>query len=306
MTTPDAEPGTSAARCIVCGSTSDDIVLQENGYEGRACTCGTIYMSPVPPESVIDPTAVGHSDAFYDLPVDLKARWIRRRVGGRSLLEIGCGTGAFLAAARRLGFAVEGIEPSIGRARIAEAIAGARVHPVLLEDFRSRGARYDVVYHSDMLAHFADPRAALRQMTALLAPGGVLAFEVGLLGGIPRFWYRHMRDISYPEHRWFYSRASLVSLLRDCDLIVTHATRFDLSLCVLLTRSIRSLAALRTRARRRAVSVTPPLAPVNTRARASLAERPTYNAIQNFLRYRAGWLLPPVGPGTQFVIARPR
>ena len=293
----NATTANRTARCIVCGAVSDDVVFRENGYEGRACACGTIYTSPVPPPSIIDPTHVGHLDDFYDLPARQKARWVRRHTAGVSLLEIGCGSGSFLSAAKRVGFRVEGVEASPPRAVLAAARTGATVHSVLLEDFDPGSVRYDVVYHTDMLSHFEDPRAALRKMASLLGQDGLLAFEVGLLGGLPRIWYRGIRDIGYPGHRWFYSEASLATLLTTSGLRVRHATRFDLSLCLALALLLRPLAALR-----RAMLSPKAAAPAHARAikaagRVPLAHRRAHSVVQNFLRYRVGALLPRIGPG---------
>lgn len=293
------------ASCIVCGGTSEDVVLWDNGYEGRACSCGTIYTSPEPPPNAIDPTYVGHTDAFYDLAAPLKARWVRKHTEGSALLEVGCATGSFLEAARETGFNVEGIEPSRERAHIAEQRLGAPIYRCLLEDFDPMARRYDVVYHCDMLAHFDDPRAALIKMSALLAPGGVLAFEVGLVAGLRRSWYRYLNDIGYPQHRWLYSERSLERLLKQSNLEVVASTRYDLSACIMFGQLLRSLA----RAKRLVMHYTRRAKPQQTsaaaRTRVSLSERLLYQKFESLLRYRVGAMLPAVGPGTILVVAAP-
>ena len=56
------------ARCTVCNGTSEETVFRENGYEGRACRCGTIYMTPEPAPEDVDASLVLHEDTFYDCP----------------------------------------------------------------------------------------------------------------------------------------------------------------------------------------------------------------------------------------------
>ena len=95
----------------------------------------------------------------------------------RALLEVGCAHGWFLDAARARGYAVQGIEPDapIG------ARAAARGHPVAIGYFPAAlpaGARYDVVVFNDVFEHLPDPRAALRDVRAVLAPGGVVAINL--------------------------------------------------------------------------------------------------------------------------------
>ncbi len=299
--------GTDAMCCIVCGGTSDDVVLRDNGFEGRACACGTIYTSPRPKPGEVDHTLVGHDDAFYDLAAALKARWIRRHARGATLLEVGCGAGAFLLQAQRTGYSVEGVEPDGARAAVARIKTASPIHERFLAEF-SCDQRFDVVAHFDMLAHFPDPRAALTDMSALLSNSGVLAFEVGLIGGTPRFWYRGLDPIGYPQHRWLYSEASLRTLLQQAGLRIRRSARFDLSACVALTLGLRRLARLRNallpgRATRDSNVQTPPTIsrsaqPLKPRARAV-----AYEQLQNFLRYRVGAVLPSIGPGTLLIVA---
>ena len=169
--------------CAVCGGVSRRVVWRENGYEGRACRCGTVYTAP-PPRDAIDPTIDSHPDSYYAAAARRRVRWIKRyRTSGR-LLEIGCGEGHFLSAAQAAGYDVAGIEPEPGRAGRAAERLGVHVECARLESCRLGRARFDIVYHCDLLSHFADPVGALQKMQGLLAPHGVLAFEVGLLADI--------------------------------------------------------------------------------------------------------------------------
>jgi hypothetical protein len=289
------------ARCTVCDGTSDETVFRENGYEGRACGCGTIYMTPQPPPEDIDASLVLHEDTFYDWPAGLKADWVRKHTTGRDLLEIGCGTGAFLEAARARGFRVEGIEADAERAKVAAGRADTVVHPAFFEHVQAQ-PRFDVVYHCDMLAHFHRPAEALRLMTRFLRPGGVLAFEVGFVADIPRFWYSWIGEIGYPEHRWLYSQRSLRRLLHDTGLKIEHIKIFDLSACVTMNQALRTAARalrpLRPR-RRKAASESSGGGDVAPDGNGALFR------LQNILRYRVGAWLPRVGPATALVIASP-
>jgi SAM-dependent methyltransferase len=283
-------------RCAVCDGMSSHVVWRENGYEGRACACGTVYTTPPPALDAVDPTADAHPDSYYAAPAPRRVRWLQRHHAGRRLLEIGCGEGHFLAAAQAEGYRVVGIEPEPGRARRAAARLDASVECALLESCRVRPAQFDVVYHCDLLSHFADPVAALRKMTAFLAPGGVLAFEVGLLGGIAPWWYTMAGSIGYPQHRWLFSVASLRRLLGRADLELGPTAHFGLAPEALFRGAMRGLAR-RYRDLRAAAHLRPA-----TRVTASRVLDQT----ESFWRYTVGQLAPPVGPATLFAIAHPR
>lgn len=99
---------------------------------------------------------------------------------GRTLLDVGCGTGTFLAGARHRGFVPAGLDFDAGNIRIARERYGLQdVHALSVDDFARRepGARYDAVTLFEVVEHVEDPRALLRSARALLAPGGVLAFS---------------------------------------------------------------------------------------------------------------------------------
>ena len=287
-------------RCVVCDGASPRVVWRENGYEGRACACGTVYTTPEPTPGVVDPTVDGHTESYYARPARRRVRWLRRHRPSGRVLEIGCGEGHFLAAAQAAGYEVAGVEPEPGRARRAARRLAAPVQCALLETCALGNARFDIVYHCDLLSHFADPVAALRTMTGLLRPDGVLAFEVGILGGIAPRWYSMIGGLGYPQHRWLYSEGSLRRLLARADLELTHATRFGLAPTVLAVSAIRSLARASRpwrSARTSATGIAPP-----TRSTASRV----VDRLEPFWRYTAGRLAPGVGPATVFAIARPR
>jgi SAM-dependent methyltransferase len=301
-----------SAACFLCGAQSGRVVLCENGYDGVHCACGTIFVRPRPAHADDDDTLVMHPDDFYDLAAERKARWVRAHTAGRTLLEIGCGSGAFLDAATRAGFLVEGVEPVASRAQQARDRTGRPVHEAWLHNFVST-ARHDVVYHCDLLSHFSDPANALGRMRALLTPGGALAFEVGLVADVSTGWYGALPHPGFPMHRWFYSERSIRALMRRAGLRITATRRYDQSAQLLLAVAIR--VAHRTARRAGWRSTTHgAVTSVDTSGDAStdaaggahdgwLESQPFYTRLQNWLRYSVGGVLPAIGPGTLLVVA---
>ena len=97
---------------------------------------------------------------------------------GRRFLEIGCAAGAFLAAARRLGFTVQGVELSEDAARKAREEFDVPVFTGQLADAGFAGGSFDVVFMGDVLEHLPDPVGALREIHRVLAPVGLLVVGV--------------------------------------------------------------------------------------------------------------------------------
>jgi 2-polyprenyl-3-methyl-5-hydroxy-6-metoxy-1,4-benzoquinol methylase len=100
---------------------------------------------------------------------------------GGELLDIGCGTGSFLAAARDAGYGVTGIELDRNAARFAKEKLGLpRVLPLTMDGFvrEHPDAKFDVVAFFEVLEHQAAPVEFVHKVKACLRPGGFAALSV--------------------------------------------------------------------------------------------------------------------------------
>ena len=91
------------------------------------------------------------------------------------LLDLGSGSGHFLAHARRRGFDVRGVEPAPAPAQYARENLNV---PVINQDLTQVDFPpecFDVITAWDVLEHLGDPRAALDRSLRWLRPGGIFA-----------------------------------------------------------------------------------------------------------------------------------
>lgn len=99
--------------------------------------------------------------------------------GGRSLLDVGAGTGELVARAVATGWATTGCEPEPTMRAVAE-----RTHPELsfvagaLPDLPFAAASFDAVTANFVLNHVDDPRASAREMARVTGSDGVLAATI--------------------------------------------------------------------------------------------------------------------------------
>lgn len=138
---------------------------------------------------------------------------------GRSVLDIGCGTGFVMAALERAGFAVAGLDMHLEGLRHARA----RTRGPLFCESATRvpfSSQFDAVTLLDVIEHTADDVAVLREASGALRPGGALLVTVPahqrLWSAVDEAW----------GHRRRYSRASLVAAMRAAGLIVPAARYF--------------------------------------------------------------------------------
>lgn len=93
--------------------------------------------------------------------------------GGR-LLDVGCGTGALVAAARAAGLDAMGVEPDPEMAALAGSSLGSEVVVARLPDLPHADDGFDAVTANFVLNHVDDPRAGARELARVAAPGGVV------------------------------------------------------------------------------------------------------------------------------------
>ncbi|HVA01221.1 MAG TPA: class I SAM-dependent methyltransferase [Terriglobia bacterium] len=91
-----------------------------------------------------------------------------------TLLDVGCGSGGFLAMMRGLGWDVQGIEPDPEAARIARETRKLTVISGTLEGARLPPASFDAVTTHHVVEHVPDPVALMAECRRILRPGGRL------------------------------------------------------------------------------------------------------------------------------------
>ena len=145
----------------------------------------------------------------------------RPHPGGR-LLDVGCGTGYFIAAARADGYHVSGIDLSHGQLEVARRRFGLTdVHALTLDEYAGRVApmSFDLVTAFQVLEHVADPAAFLRKIRTLVAPEGFVAI------GVPnwRVWSLLREPLDRPpNHLTRWSARSLHDALTRADFEVVR------------------------------------------------------------------------------------
>ena len=98
---------------------------------------------------------------------------------GLKILDIGCGGGLLAEPMARLGAEVTGIDvtaPAISAAKIhAESMQLAIDYQVITaEDLAASGAKFDVIYASEVIEHVADRPLFVKAIATMLAPNGVV------------------------------------------------------------------------------------------------------------------------------------
>jgi 2-polyprenyl-3-methyl-5-hydroxy-6-metoxy-1,4-benzoquinol methylase len=187
-------------------------VALANGYRNRRY--GTRY-SPAHRIGY----AIGRVIRPLARPSDRKFRFLdRRNFDGppAKLLDVGCGDGAFLAAASEAGWDAFGIDfdPTAVEgacARGLNAVVGG------LDTIEDQCESYEAVTLSHVIEHLYDPGGAILSAYRLLKPGGRLYIDTPNIDAIGcRIYGRHWRGLEPPRHLVIFNRMGLASLLNRC------------------------------------------------------------------------------------------
>ena len=135
--------------------------------------------------------------------------------GGR-MLDLGCGSGRYLASLEPLGWRVQGVDASADAAQSAAEVFGIPVHVGSLETAPVGRGELDFIHMRHVIEHLEDPMDTLRHAFELLRPGGWLYIETPNIESYPaalcgRYWF----GIDSPRHLWLFGPETLARSLQE-------------------------------------------------------------------------------------------
>lgn len=200
--------------CALCGGLDRAVVGTRDRYlmplRNVLCQgCGLVFLDPMPTEAEIERYYRDEYRQHYHGDSKPRAksllrdeRGARERVAllapllrkGDRVLDIGSGTGAFVAAADAAGWNATGVEPHQGYSAFAREHYQADIHATTLEQAPLQPGSFDLVTSSHVFEHLPEPQQAFALVHRLLSPDGL--------------FHIHVPDISDPRRtpsaRWHF------------------------------------------------------------------------------------------------------
>ncbi len=229
---------TTKINCPSCGSEDVKKRLEVKDYlvSGEIFTlydcnsCSLRFTWPVPAEENIAPyykseNYISHTDTHAGLINKLyhfvrkyaliqKRKWVEKVTGRHngSLLDIGCGTGAFLNEMKRSGWTVTGLEPD----QLARNVSKKQyqITPLSSEALYQLPANnFDAITLWHVLEHVYPLHKYLQQLTRLLADEGTLFIALPNYTSYDAIqYYKYWAAYDVPRHLYHFSPAAFLHL----------------------------------------------------------------------------------------------
>lgn len=210
----------------------------------RCRRCALLFVNPrIDTRAMLQAYAAG-ADPVYVSQMDARVRTFARtlrhidrlRPARGRLLDVGTAAGAFLKAARDVGWDVTGIEPNAWLAEWGRTRYGVAIHVGSIDEVPLPAAQFDVVTLWDVIEHTPDPLHVLRRAHGLLVPGGLLVVNYPDIGS----WIARLMGRRWPflssVHLYYFTRRTIRAILDragfDTVDIRPHLQRLELGYVV--------------------------------------------------------------------------
>lgn len=254
MQTPHVEDQPTTG-CDFCGSQSYTLLFwgpdRLMGLPGafslvRCISCGLIYQHPQLPWDKLQFYYQGDYASYTTVVQDdiSPIRRFIRRLGGikqrryverfrqsGSMLDIGCGTGLFLAEMQLTGrWHLTGLEPTHQAADYVRNRLRIPVAEQVFEEADLPAASYDVITMWHVLEHVTSPTGTLSKVWRLLKPGGYFIFSIPNYESLGRMLFgRFWIGWDLPRHLFIFPRAPLKRIVEANGFRVVDARCFLIS-----------------------------------------------------------------------------
>lgn len=160
--------------------------------------------------------------------VDEEVRYLQALPQGR-LLDVGCGSGAWLLFMRGLGWQVEGLDFDENAANVARQ-RGLRIHCGPLETHNFPDECFDAITLHHVIEHIPNPVATLVECRRILKRNGKLVLSTPNTASLGHRVFKHYwRGLEPPRHLYLFCPSAMKSMLALAGFYeyVIHTTNSD-------------------------------------------------------------------------------
>ena len=209
------------AACVACGSKTAETVGVKNELELLRCReCATLYTPYSPWYSSEFFYEAYYAEESLSPPTFVQTRLEEITAGfspyrqSNRLLDIGCGAGNLLLAARKHGWDAQGLDVAEQATEHVRTL-GFEVFHGELQQAQFPSQHFDVITAAEILEHLSEPRLLVQEVARILRPGGMFWTTTPHARGLSaRVLGLNWRCIWPPEHLQLFSVAGMKALLQ--------------------------------------------------------------------------------------------
>jgi SAM-dependent methyltransferase len=237
--------------CPVCNGTSfkdrikcKDYTVSGNTFNIQECTsCGFLFTNPRPSKEEIGPyyeskdyishtnSKAGLFNTIYqtirNVAISQKISMIRTVTGRKTveLLDVGCGTGEFLAGCTKEGWKVKGVEP--GEGARSQAIKNHKLEVEEESYLEKTTDTYDVITLWHVLEHVHELNERIEQLSRILRKDGILVIAVpNHTSKDAQVYGPHWAAWDVPRHLYHFSPVTIKRLFQKHGF--SHSASFPM------------------------------------------------------------------------------
>jgi 2-polyprenyl-3-methyl-5-hydroxy-6-metoxy-1,4-benzoquinol methylase len=221
--------------CPVCSNTTNELYILTCDYSSskedfqivKCLSCGFRFTSPIPAEEHLGQyyqfaDYISHTNRsgglmgfvyrrVRSIALKQKVRLIQRYAKAGPLLDIGCGTGFFSAAAAQAGYQVTALEPDEGARKYA--IEHNKVNALPAHELARLTGPFNVITLWHVLEHMYHLKRDAAAMAALVAQQGALVIAVPNCDSFDAQHYKqYWAGYDVPRHLYHFVQRDLEAL----------------------------------------------------------------------------------------------
>jgi len=222
-------------------SSSDSLLMDQ---VAECDQCHLVYLNPRMKADVIvksykdavDPTFLSQNEfrikTFKSALQNVLNHLRITNPAGKQILDIGSAGGAFLKAAKDLGFAPVGVEPSAWLSEQGRKLYGVDLRPGTLEEQSFPEKSFDIITLWDVIEHLTDPERTMKDIHRILKDDGVLIVNYPDYGSIMCRLFGWKWPFFLNVHLYYFTRQTMARFLVSQGYEVRHMSSFWQTLSV--------------------------------------------------------------------------
>ncbi len=215
--------------CPACGSARSRLFLPCDGFQFVKCAdCALVYQNPRP---VFDDLRRRYGEDYFSYELTNEAAFFTlMRLGlrdidfpaltaglpsPRTFLDIGCATGMLIESMKGEGWDARGVDVCRESAEYGMKNRGVPIFVGTLDEARFPDGTFNVVHFSHLIEHVPDPRAFLREVKRIIAPGGFAVITTPNVDGFQARLFRQAWRSAIADHTLLFSKKTLRRMLTE-------------------------------------------------------------------------------------------